>query len=155
MKRILSQKEASILQDLPEKTVLLGGCFDIIHRGHIEFLNASKKQADVLIVLLESDATIQKIKGEKRPVNTQMDRALVLSHLIMVDYVICLEPLLTNTDYAQIVKSIKPDIIAVTKGDPLKEVKAGHAQLCSSQLIEVIDRKEGYSTTHVTQRLKR
>ena len=65
--------------------VLVGGCFDIVHLGHLIFLEKAKAKGDILIVLLESDENIRKNKGQNRPINNQEDRALFLSKLKMVD----------------------------------------------------------------------
>ena len=91
MGQIISQnKLAKIRQALRQqgKTVVFtNGCFDIIHRGHVEYLSKAKKLGDVLIIGLNSDSSVRKLKGAGRPVVKLPDRAIVLSHLDMVDYV--------------------------------------------------------------------
>src|SRR5690606_3739180 len=67
-----------------KKIILVGGCFDVLHEGHIKFLESAKKNADILILLLESDENISKRKGINRPVNIQKNRAIVLSSLKFV-----------------------------------------------------------------------
>src|SRR5690242_1743275 len=81
------------------KTVLVGGCFDILHLGHITFLEKAKKMGDRLVVLLESDQKTKLLKGPKRPVHSQKDRAKVLSALRFVDFVIMLPFLKKEQDY--------------------------------------------------------
>ena len=71
-------------------TVLAGGCFDVLHPGHIVFLEKAKKAGDYLVVLLESDKKIRKLKGKGRPVHSQKERAEILSALKSVDSVVCL-----------------------------------------------------------------
>jgi rfaE bifunctional protein nucleotidyltransferase chain/domain len=94
-----------------KKIVLVGGVFDLIHRGHIEFLEKAKREGDILIVLLESDEKARKIKGKTRPINNQKDRAFVLSAFRMIDYVISLPYFKEDRDYETLVKTIRPDII--------------------------------------------
>lgn len=145
------------IQDLKSKNqhlILLGGCFDILHAGHIEFLHAAKNLGGNVIVLLESDETIHKLKGKGRPVNTQADRATLLAHLSLVDLVIPLPPLLTDDDYSKLVKLIKPDIIAVTADDPLLTVKEAQAKSVNGRVEIVTPRITGYSTQEIISKIK-
>jgi len=96
------------------KVVLVGGCFDILHYGHIYFLKRAKKLGDMLVVALESDENTRKLKGLKRPIHSQSQRAEMLKSLKFVDKVICLPPV---PDYRQLIIKVKPQIIAVTYGD--------------------------------------
>lgn len=98
-----------------EKAVLVGGCFDILHIGHVRFLKKAKSLGDVLIVALESDEKTRKLKGEGRPINSQETRAEMLMSLEMVDYVLKLVPNLTDRDYLELTKKISPKILAVTE----------------------------------------
>lgn len=99
-----------------KRVVLVGGCFDILHPGHVIFLQKAKKAGDILVVLLESDQKVRKIKGEKRPINSQKMRALILAALKSVDYVVLLPFMETESSYAELVKKIGPDVIAATSG---------------------------------------
>jgi rfaE bifunctional protein nucleotidyltransferase chain/domain len=99
-----------------KKIVLVGGCFDVIHPGHIIFLEKAKEQGDVLVVLLESDEAVRKIKGIKRPYHHQNDRAQVLSSLKSVDYVVMLPTFKSDSSYEELIKKIKPAIICATSG---------------------------------------
>ncbi len=96
--------------------VLVGGCFDILHPGHVIFLEKAKAAGDKLIVLLESDQKVRQLKGVNRPVHNQKERAKVLSALRFVDSVICLPFMENESDYDKLILKIKPDIIAATKG---------------------------------------
>lgn len=107
---------AKRLKKQAKKTVLAGGCFDVLHPGHVVFLEKAKKAGDLLVVLLESDEKIKKLKGVNRPVHTQKERAQVLSALRFVDYVVMLPFMVMEQDYDRIISKIKPDIIALTKG---------------------------------------
>jgi len=137
-----------------KKIVLVGGCFDIVHIGHIAFLQKAKEQGNFLIVLLESDESIRKMKGVTRPIHTQNLRAKILESLDSVDLVIQIPQLTTDEEYSKLVKIIEPDIIAVTKGDPILFKKKAHAQAIHAQVIEVIDRQKEHSTSNLIKEMK-
>jgi rfaE bifunctional protein nucleotidyltransferase chain/domain len=133
--------------------VLVGGCFDILHIGHITFLEKAKAAGDSLFVFLESDESIKKIKGENRPINNQEDRAKILATLEPVDYVILLPPHLADKDYDRMIIQLKPAIIATTQGDLHKEQKARQATLVNCRIIEVTDFIRDQSTTRLVKLL--
>lgn len=97
--------------------VLAGGCFDILHLGHVVFLEKAKKSGDVLIIILESDKKVRQLKGINRPAHSQKDRAKVLSALRFVDYVVMLPMMENDRDYDELVRKIKPDVIAASSKD--------------------------------------
>jgi FAD synthetase len=100
-----------------KKLVLVGGCFDLLHIGHITFLTKARQKGDCLLVLLESDLKIKSTKGENRPINSQLDRAKILTSLRIVDGVLMLPDNIKDQDYDKLVEKIKPLIIATTRGD--------------------------------------
>lgn len=138
---------------MEKKIVLVGGCFDILHIGHIRFLKEAKKLGDTLIVLLESDQNIKKMKGGGRPVNSQKFRAEILEALRDVDSVILLPEIMTDKDYDDLVKKIKPDFIAVTKGDQGLQNKKRSAETVGAKVVEVIDLMVDYSTNKIIKSL--
>lgn len=129
----LSQK----LKQENKSIVLAGGCFDILHLGHISFLEKAKQTGDTLILLLESDETIRKIKGTTRPIHTQKERAFMLSHIDLVDYIVLLSPHMTNEEYDRVVTTIKPAIIAATTGDKMEVHKKRQAERSGAQFMFV------------------
>jgi FAD synthetase len=144
---------SSTIHQQNKRIVLLGGCFDILHSGHIIFLEEAKKQADILIVLLESDETIAASKGPKRPINSQSDRAKILSALEVVDYVILLKPDMDNKAYDDLVIEIKPAIIATTSGDINRHHKERQAELVRAKVIDVTTPITDKSTTRLIHML--
>ncbi|MDO9028315.1 MAG: adenylyltransferase/cytidyltransferase family protein, partial [Candidatus Roizmanbacteria bacterium] len=100
-----------------KKTVLVGGCFDLIHFGHLKFLEKAKEQGNFLIVALESDEFIKKHK-KKLPIHRQSERAEILANLNMVDMILLLPLFVSGKDYFDLVKLISPQVVAVTSGDP-------------------------------------
>lgn len=129
-----------------QKITVVGGCFDILHVGHIRFLQKAKSLADVLVVILESDEKIKLMKGETRPLNSQKMRAKVLAALQDVDYVVMLPGKMENKDYDSVIQKIKPDFIAATKGDPNMKFKKRTAKLVEARVVCVTDLVKGYST---------
>ena len=130
-----------------KKIVLAGGCFDILHIGHISFLEKAKASGDILILLLESDAAIKLLKGEKRPINNQKNRAQILAAVQYVDFVITLDKPFNNEDYENLVNEIKPDIIAVTEGDPNLKQKESQADEIGGKVKVVLEEISEHSTT--------
>lgn len=127
--------------------VLVGGCFDLLHPGHVIFLEKAKKAGDILIVLLESDEKIRAIKGIERPIHSQAERAKALSALAPVDYIVPLPYLKEDFEYDRLILRIKPDIIAAT----LKSENTRHyrrtAQLTGAKLKFVTKVISGHSTS--------
>ncbi len=95
-----------------QKIVFTNGCFDILHRGHVTYLAQARQMGDLLVVGLNSDASVRRLKGPERPVNDEQSRALLLAALEMVDYVVLFEE---DTPYNLILK-VKPDLL-VKGGD--------------------------------------
>ncbi len=155
MDNILNFQEVHVInrnKKTDDKVVLVGGCFDVLHKGHIEFLKRSKAAGDILVLMLESDQKIKDLKGSNRPINTQEDRATVLANLSMVDYVICLPYLKTDNDYEMLVKSIKPGIIAVTTGAIVFDWERVYMNETGGKIVEVVKRIADYSTTKLVRR---
>lgn len=95
------------LKDEKKKVVFTNGCFDMLHAGHVDYLNKAKAAGDVLIVGLNSDASMKRIKGEKRPILLQEERAFILSNLKAVDYV----TLFDEDTPEEIISELIPDIL--------------------------------------------
>ena len=137
-----------------KKFVLVGGCFDIIHPGHILFLEAAKKEGDVLILLLESDKNIKKRKGEGRPVNSIKNRQIVVSSIGDVDYIIPLVGVTTDDEYDRIMIQIKPEVIAITEGDSQTEKRKKQCESIGAELKVVIKKIDNKSTTALINKIR-
>lgn len=146
------EKEIASIKKARQSIVLVGGCFDILHIGHIKFLKEAKKNADFLFVLLESDETVNKLKGVNRPYFTQIDRAEVLSAIEFVDYVLLIPPIKEDTDYNKLISQINPDIIAVTENDPILEKKINQAKMVDGN-IKIIPYLTTFSSSNLAKLL--
>jgi rfaE bifunctional protein nucleotidyltransferase chain/domain len=102
----------TVLKKNDKKIVFTNGCFDILHSGHVQYLDAAKKLGDVLIIGLNSDKSVKRLKGPARPINNESDRSLVLAALCLTDYVVIFDE---DTPY-NLINSIKPDVL-VKGGD--------------------------------------
>ncbi len=136
-----------------KKDVLVGGCFDILHYGHVHFLKNARSLGDRLIVALESDKNIQRLKGKGRPIHDQEKRREMLEALSFVDEVIILGPKMTDKDYEKLVLEVKPHIIAVTEGDSMIGKKKSHAKKVGAKVIE-IPKVKAASTTQIAKLLE-
>ena len=126
-------------------TIFTNGCFDILHRMHVELLRFCKAQGDKVIVGLNSDSSVQKLKGEQRPIFSQDDRKFMLESLDCVDEVIIFDE---DTPF-ELIKKIKPDYI-VKGGDYKPEEVAGNT---ISKVI-IFNYDENYSTTKTLSKLQ-
>lgn len=159
MNKILSAEKAiKISKQLREKgkrIVLAGGCFDILHIGHIKFLENAKKLGEILFVFLESDESVKKLKGKNRPINQQKERAEVLGALDAVSYVVLLKNIKTDDDYDNLITRLRPHIIATTQNDPYRKHKIRQAKLTNGKVAYVIQRVKSKSTTRLAKLTKK
>jgi rfaE bifunctional protein nucleotidyltransferase chain/domain len=132
-------------------TVFTNGCFDILHRGHVSYLNKAKALGDVLIVGLNTDHSVRRIKGEKRPIITEEERAFLLDNLKAVDVVI-----LFNDDTPQdLINAVLPDILVKGADYENKEVVGSETVLKHGGKVELIEFVDGLSTTNVIEKISR
>jgi D-beta-D-heptose 7-phosphate kinase/D-beta-D-heptose 1-phosphate adenosyltransferase len=133
-----------------EKIVFTNGCFDVVHRGHIEFLKFCKSQGDIVILGLNSDSSVRVIKGPDRPINNQHDRAAVLAALETVDYITVFD----EPDPLELIKKIKPDILV--KGRDWEQKGVVGAEFVESYGGKTIlaPLVEGKSSTGIIEKIK-
>lgn len=129
--------------------VFTNGCFDIIHRGHIEYLKQARKLGDYLIVGLNSDDSVRRLKGNARPYNSEIDRAEVLNNLRSVDLVIIFK----EDTPLNLINELKPDIL-VKGGDYNIETIVGAKETISwGGKVEIIKFLEGYGTSKLIEKI--
>ncbi len=153
MANILDLKELTKVIDAHKaqgrKIVFTNGCFDIIHAGHVRYLRDAKALGDILVVAMNSDLSIREIKGPKRPITPQAERADVLSELSAIDYVTVFD----DPTPLKLIETVKPDILV--KGEDWGEgeivgadvVKAAGGRVVRIKLVE------GVSTTTIIKRI--
>jgi len=135
------------LKSQHKKIVLTNGCFDLIHPGHIKILKTAKKTGDILIVALNSDISVKKIKGPFRPILNEKARAILLESMTAVDYIVYFDQ---KTPY-NLIKIIKPDVL-VKGGDWKKEEIIGTDIVKNVYRVKI---KPGYSTSKIIEKIIR
>ena len=134
------------LKSRGKKVVFTNGCFDILHAGHVRYLETAKSYGDVLILGLNSDRSVTALKGEGRPINTQIDRAYILAALEAVDYVVIFDE---DTPY-DLIKAVKPNIL-VKGGDYEGKDVVGQDIADELKLVQFVD---GKSTTKTIEKIQ-
>ncbi len=130
------------------RVVFTNGCFDVLHRGHVEYLEAARAMGDLLVVGLNTDDSVRRLKGPSRPVNPQDDRAYVLSGLAAVDYV----TFFADDTPRDLIAALLPDVL-VKGGDYRKEDIVGAAEVeAAGGEVVVAPLVPGRSTTAILQR---
>ncbi len=131
-----------------KKIVFTNGCFDILHRGHVEYLAQAAGLGDILIIGLNSDSSVRRLKGENRPVQDEEGRAMVLAGLGFVSHVVLFDE---DTPY-ELIKEIKPDILV--KGSDYKEDDIVGADVVKAKggKVVTIDFIDGYSTSKIIEK---
>ena len=134
------------LKNQNKKIVFTNGCFDILHKGHVKYLKEAKKLGDILIVGLNSDDSIRRLKGENRPINNTKDRAYMLSSYSFIDYIVIFDE---DTPY-NLIKSISPNILV--KGEDYKDKTVVGSSLVDE--VKLIKFEPGKSTSSIINRIK-
>ena len=135
---------------LISKTIsFTNGVFDILHEGHIKLLTKAASFADILIVGVNADASVKRLKGESRPVNTEHSRALVLASLLMVDAVVIFE----EDTPLELIKMIKPDVLVKGGDYTIETIVGANEVLANGGRVEVIPLKQGFSTTGIIEKI--
>lgn len=146
-------KLEDILSKIQNKSIVLtNGCFDILHRGHVEYLNQSKKLGDILVVGINSDASIKKIKGNDRPVNNEFDRAFILENLKCVDYVFIFD----DVNFQESILKIRPNIYTKAGDYTLDNMNIleKNALVEVNSKIQFMPFIENFSTTKTINKIK-
>jgi rfaE bifunctional protein nucleotidyltransferase chain/domain len=131
------------------KIVFTNGCFDIIHRGHVELLRFARSLGDVLVVGLNDDESVRRLKGKNRPINTLEDRAFVLLSIRWVDFVV---PFSEDTP-ERIIREISPDVLVKGGDYRIEDVAGADFVLSRGGRVEIFNYLEGYSTTSIIKKI--
>lgn len=149
--KVLSEEELLyILRHKGDKKVVFtNGCFDLLHKGHVSYLQKASELGDILVLGLNSDASVKRLKGEGRPINSQEDRASVLSALEAIDYIVIFD----EDTPEKLIESIKPDVLV--KGADYKKENVVGADFVEKHggSVVLIDYIAGYSTTGIIDKM--
>lgn len=152
---VLSEDQLSLLVEEArrrgEKIVFTNGCFDILHAGHVAYLEEARKLGDRLIVAVNSDASVKKLKGEGRPINLVEDRMLVLSKLASVDWVVCFD----DATPERLLKKLKPAILAKGGDYTVKEVVGAPIVQGYGGDVKVLSLVGNRSTTAIVKKIQK
>ncbi|MBK23760.1 MAG: D-glycero-beta-D-manno-heptose 1-phosphate adenylyltransferase [Halobacteriovorax sp.] len=145
-------KEAEIfLKDNGDKKIVFtNGCFDILHSGHISYLNDAKALGDVLFIGLNSDSSVKALKGSERPINDEYERKFILENLKAVDFV----EVFSDETPLELIKKVDPDFL-VKGGDWAVEQIVGHEFVQKNGgIVKSLPFKDGFSTTNIIEKIK-
>jgi rfaE bifunctional protein nucleotidyltransferase chain/domain len=132
-----------------KKIVFTNGCFDLLHAGHADYLNKAKSLGDILVVGINSDASMRRIKGEKRPILPQQMRAYLLDNLKPVDYVVIFE----EDTPLELIKAIKPDVLVKGADWDLERIVGADFVLSYGGRVERVAFSFDISTSKVVERI--
>lgn len=150
MSNFSNELDSFILKNKNNKVVFTNGCFDILHRGHVAYLNEAKSLGDVLVVGLNSDSSVKRLKGSERPVNTEQDRKFVLENLKSVDFV----EIFSGDTPLDLIKKINPNIL-VKGGDwKLEQIVGSSEVLANGGQVLSLDFVDGFSTTSTINKIQ-
>lgn len=139
-----------VIRDGGKKVVFTNGCFDILHAGHVRYLNTAKSFGDVLVLGLNTDASVRRIKGPTRPINNELDRAEVVGALEAVDYVV----LFDEPTAEALIKLVHPDVYVKGGDYTIETLPEGQIVLAYGGQVELVNLVAGRSTTNVIAKIK-
>lgn len=144
------KNELDDLRKKGKKIAFTNGCFDILHIGHVRYLREAKKTADILVLALNSDASVKKIKGEKRPLVPQEDRAEIMAALEFIDFVTIFD----ETTPLKLINLLKPDVL-IKGGDWAEDDVVGRDEIKKwGGKLMLIPEIKGKSTTSIVDKIR-
>lgn len=135
---------------LGRKIVFTNGVFDILHEGHIASLGEAASYGDILVVGVNADASVKRLKGDSRPVNNQQSRSLLLASLLMTDAVVLFDE---DTPY-QLITSIMPDVLVKGGDYTIEQIVGAKEVMANGGEVKIAPILEGFSTTSIIARMK-
>lgn len=143
------QLVATLRQHPEWKVVFTNGCFDLVHQGHIDYLSKARDLGDVLVVGLNTDASVRRLKGPRRPINDEYSRALLLASMLFVDYVVLFGE---DTPY-ELIKTLQPDILVKGSDYRPEDIVGYDIVMAKGGKVETLDFLPGFSTTAIEQKI--
>ncbi|MDP2424671.1 MAG: D-glycero-beta-D-manno-heptose 1-phosphate adenylyltransferase [Bacteroidales bacterium] len=142
-------KQLAVWRKEEKKIVFTNGCFDILHLGHIDYLSRAADAGNVLIIGVNSDNSVRRLKGSGRPINNQQARTTVLAALQFVDAVVIFDE---DTPY-ELIKALQPDVLVKGKDYQVEEIAGHDIVLSRGGQVITIALTQGYSTTDLIKKL--
>ena len=133
-----------------QKIVFTNGCFDVLHYGHVRYLLEAKKLGDILVVGLNSDESVRRLKGPTRPVNGEKERAFVLAALTCIDYVV----IFGEDTPKELIETVMPDVLVKGGDYDLSNIVGADFVTRNGGTVTTIPFVEGFSSTHIIEQLK-
>ncbi len=131
------------------KVAFTNGCFDLIHRGHVEYLQKARACADVLVIGLNTDASVQRLKGPTRPITPQEDRAVVLAALECVDYVVFFD----EDTPLELIRALQPEVLAKGEDYQIEEIVGHDIVQAAGGRVERIPLTHGRATSQIIAKI--
>lgn len=142
--------EEFLSKNKDKRIVFTNGCFDIIHKGHVTYLNEAKKLGDLLVIGLNSDASVKRLKGPERPINNETDRQYVMSQLKPVDFV----EIFTEDTPLNLILKVQPKVL-VKGGDwKIEQIVGGKEVVENGGEVYSLNFVNGYSTTNIIHKIQ-
>lgn len=142
--------EKFLSENKGKKIVFTNGCFDILHKGHVSYLNEAKKLGDLLVIGLNSDASVKRLKGPERPINNETDRQFVMKNLKSVDFVEIFE----EDTPLNLILTVKPQVL-VKGGDwKIDQIVGGKEVIANGGEVFSLNFVDGYSTTSIITKIQ-
>lgn len=142
--------EKFLSENKGKKIVFTNGCFDILHKGHVSYLNEAKKLGDLLVIGLNSDASVKRLKGPERPINNEIDRQFVMKNLKAVDFVEIFE----EDTPLNLILTLKPQVL-VKGGDwKIDQIVGGKEVIANGGEVFSLNFVDGYSTTSIITKIQ-
>jgi rfaE bifunctional protein nucleotidyltransferase chain/domain len=134
-----------------KKIAFTNGCFDLLHLGHVDYLEKARQKGDVLIVGLNSDASVQRIKGPERPIMTEISRSRLLASMFFVDAVV----LFDEDTPLELIRAIMPDVLIKGQDYQISNIVGADIVMKNGGKVETIELVYGYSTSNVITHIKK
>ena len=147
--KIITVSQWEKVRGVYDRIVFTNGCFDVLHRGHVTYLAQARDLGDCLVVGLNSDASVKRLKGENRPINSESDRALVLAALSFVDHIILFE----EDTPKNLIEQVQPDILVKGGDYQIENIVGADFVLKNGGKVLTIPFVDGYSSTKIIQAL--
>ena len=152
--KIVSQEEAkkqvANWKDAGDEVVFTNGCFDIVHLGHIDYLQKARNLGDKLVLGLNSDDSVRKLKGEERPINIEVARARMLASMEFIDLVV----VFGEDTPLELITSLLPDILVKGKDYDISNIVGADVVMEHGGKVETIEFVDGFSTTNIINKIK-